>query len=43
MIEKGCAGMERNCQFCGKPLDKEDRCLFCGREAEEKVAEEAEE
>lgn len=43
MIEKGCAGMERNCQFCGKPLDKEGRCLFCGREAEEKVAEEAEE
>ena len=35
--------MERNCQFCGKPLDKEGRCLFCGREAEEKVAEEAEE
>lgn len=43
MIAKGCAGMERNCQFCGKPLDKEGRCLFCGREAEEKVAEEAEE
>ena len=43
MIEKGCAGMERNCQFCGKPLDKEGRCLFCGREAEKKAAEEAEE
>ena len=43
MIEKGCAGMERNCQFCGKPLDKEGRCLFCGREAEEKAAEEVEE
>ena len=43
MIEKGCAGMERNCQFCGKPLDKEGKCLFCGREAEKKAAEEAEE
>lgn len=43
MIEKGCAGMKRNCQFCGKPLDKEGKCPFCGREAEEKVAEEAEE
>ena len=43
MIEKGCAGMERNCQFCGKPLDKEGKCPFCGREAEKKAAEEAEE
>ena len=43
MIAKGCAGMERNCQFCGKPLDKEGKCPFCGREAEKKAAEEAEE
>lgn len=35
--------MKRNCQFCGKPLDKEGRCLFCGREAEKKAVEEAEE
>ena len=43
MIEKGCAGMKRNCQFCGKPLDKKGKCPFCGREAEKKIAEEAEE